>query len=185
MEYRFPEGFLWGAATAAYQIEGAWNEDGKGPSIWDEFCRRPGAIDNGDTGDIACDHYHRYRGDIELMKQIGIKTYRFSVSWPRVLPEVPGRVNEKGLRFYRNLDIDFSFHFKEQGHGIMADQSIPVVLHEHRVWSELAEGERDELSLKNYRRFLEKWGDRADLLVSGNGANGHSHEHGDDHDHDH
>ena len=103
MEYRFPEGFLWGAATAAYQIEGAWNEDGKGPSIWDEFCRRPGAIDNGDTGDIACDHYHRYRGDIELMKQIGIKTYRFSVSWPRVLPEVPGRVNEKGLRFYRNL----------------------------------------------------------------------------------
>lgn len=99
----FPEKFLWGAATAAYQIEGGWNENGKGPSIWDEFSHTPGRVMNNDTGDVACDHIHRYKEDIQLMKQIGLKAYRFSISWPRVLPEGTGKVNEAGLRFYSDL----------------------------------------------------------------------------------
>ena len=100
---RFPSNFVWGAATAAYQIEGAWNEDGKGESIWDRFSHTPGKITNGDTGDVACDHYHRYPEDIALMRQIGLKGYRFSVSWPRVLPAGFGRVNLAGLGYYDRL----------------------------------------------------------------------------------
>ena len=100
---RFPDGFLWGAATAAYQVEGAWDEDGKGPSIWDTFCRAPGRVANGHTGDVACDHYHRYVEDVALMRELGLGAYRFSVSWPRVLPEGTGRVNRAGLDFYSRL----------------------------------------------------------------------------------
>ncbi len=99
----FPSDFAWGAATAAYQIEGAYNEDGRGESIWDRFSHTPGKVQNGDTGDVACDHYHRYREDIALMKQIGIKAYRFSVSWPRVLPNGRGAANRAGLDFYDRL----------------------------------------------------------------------------------
>src|ERR1017187_5892916 len=91
----FPKRFLWGAATAAYQIEGAVAEDGRTPSVWDTFCRRPGAIAMDQTGDRGADHYHRYREDVRLMKELGLKGYRFSASWPRVMPE-RGRVNEKG-----------------------------------------------------------------------------------------
>jgi len=99
----FPKNFTWGVASAAYQIEGAPSEDGKGPSVWDMFCRKPGAIWNSQTGDIACDHYHRWRDDIALMQQLGIKAYRFSISWPRVLPDGTGPVNEKGLAYYEQL----------------------------------------------------------------------------------
>ena len=99
----FPSDFLWGAATAAYQIEGAWNEDGKGESIWDRFSHTPGKIRDGDTGDVACDHYHRYRDDIALMRQLGLKAYRFSISWPRVIPNGRGAVNPAGLDFYDRL----------------------------------------------------------------------------------
>ena len=99
----FPRGFAWGAATAAYQIEGAWNEDGKGESIWDRFSRTPGKIETGETGDVACDHYHRWPDDVVLMKEIGIKAYRFSISWPRILPEGRGHVNPPGLDFYSRL----------------------------------------------------------------------------------
>ena len=84
--YKFPPNFLWGAATASYQIEGAWNADGKGESIWDRFSHTPNKVTNDDTGDIACDHYHRFQDDIALMRQLGLKAYRFSVSWTRVLP---------------------------------------------------------------------------------------------------
>lgn len=100
---QFPAGFQWGAATAAYQIEGAAYEDGKGLSIWDTFCRQPGRIRNGDTGDIACDHYHRYREDVALMKHIGLQTYRFSISWPRIFPFGAGPANEAGFAFYDRL----------------------------------------------------------------------------------
>ena len=100
---KFPKDFAWGAATSSYQIEGAWNEDGKGPSIWDEFCRQPGKINNGDTADIACDHYHKWKEDVALMKELGLKTYRLSVNWPRVLPKGRGDVNKKGLEFYNKL----------------------------------------------------------------------------------
>ncbi len=98
----FPKGFVWGAACAAYQCEGAWDADGKGPSIWDDFCHEDGKshVSNNDTGDVACDFYHRYEEDIALMKQIGLKVYRFSVSWPRVMPNGTGEVNEAGLAFY-------------------------------------------------------------------------------------
>ncbi len=99
----FPADFLWGAATAAYQVEGAWNEDGKAPSIWDEFVRIPGKTFEGTTGDIAADHYHRYKEDVQLMAEMGLKSYRFSISWPRVLPEGDGAVNEQGIEFYSNL----------------------------------------------------------------------------------
>src|SRR5262245_28039298 len=86
----FPKDFLWGVATSAYQIEGAWNEDGKGPSIWDTYAHTPGKIKNGDTGDIANDHYHRYKEDVAQMKDIGANSYRFSVAWPRIFPEGTG-----------------------------------------------------------------------------------------------
>jgi beta-glucosidase len=99
----FPADFLWGVATAAYQIEGAWKEDGRGPSIWDRFCDTPGKIWEGHTGRIACDHYHRYRGDIGLMKDLGIQAYRFSISWTRLLPRGRGKVNARGLDFYERL----------------------------------------------------------------------------------
>lgn len=100
---RFPEGFVWGTATAAYQIEGAWDTDGRGPSIWDTFCRLPGAIRDGSSGDTAADHYHRYPADIDLMAQLGLKAYRFSIAWPRILPEGAGRLNTPGLDFYDRL----------------------------------------------------------------------------------
>ena len=99
----FPQGFLWGSATASYQVEGAVNEDGRGPSIWDTFSRTPGKTNNGDTGDVADDHYHRYKEDIALMKDLGLKTYRFSVAWPRVYPQGTGTPNPKGLDFYNHM----------------------------------------------------------------------------------
>ena len=99
----FPKDFTWGVASAAYQIEGAPVEDGKGPSVWDMFSRKPGAIWRNQTGDVACDHYHRFREDVALMKELGIRAYRFSISWPRVLPDGVGTVNEKGLGFYDQL----------------------------------------------------------------------------------
>ena len=100
---RLPAGFLFGTATAAYQIEGGHDADGKGPSIWDTFSRVPGAISTGETGDIACDHYHRWREDVKLMASLGCNAYRLSVSWPRVVPEGIGRPNDRGLAFYDRL----------------------------------------------------------------------------------
>lgn len=102
----FPDDFVWGTATASYQIEGAFQEDGKGPSIWDSFSHTPGKIDDGKTGDVAVDHYHRYPEDISIMKHLGLAHYRMSVSWPRVLPEGRGRVENRGLDFYDRLVDD-------------------------------------------------------------------------------
>lgn len=99
----FPDDFLWGASTASYQIEGAADEDGRGPSIWDKFCATPGKVKNGDTGARACDHYHRYREDVALMKALGLKAYRFSIAWPRIQPTGRGLANERGLAFYDRL----------------------------------------------------------------------------------
>ncbi|MEU5219687.1 GH1 family beta-glucosidase [Streptomyces sp. NPDC020807] len=100
---RFPADFVWGASTASYQIEGAPDEDGKGPSIWDTFVRRPGAIRDGHTGDVACDHYHRVDEDVALMRRLGLDAYRFSLAWPRVLPTGAGKVEPRGLDFYDRL----------------------------------------------------------------------------------
>jgi beta-glucosidase len=99
----FPRGFLWGSATASYQVEGAVNEDGRGPSIWDTFSHTPGKVVNDATGDVADDHYHRYKEDVQLMKSLGVKAYRFSVAWPRVFPQGAGTPNPKGLDFYNRL----------------------------------------------------------------------------------
>ncbi len=99
----FRDGFLWGAATAAYQVEGAWDADGKGPSIWDTLSRAPGRMAHGESGEVACDHYHRFREDVALMKELGLKSYRFSISWPRVLPDGTGKPNAAGLGFYSAL----------------------------------------------------------------------------------
>jgi beta-glucosidase len=99
-DFVFPSNFLWGAATAAYQIEGAWQEDGKGESIWDRFAHTPGKIKHGDTGDIACDSYHRWREDIALMRAMNLNSYRFSISWPRIQPLGTGSANSRGLDFY-------------------------------------------------------------------------------------
>ena len=100
---RFPENFLWGAATAAYQIEGAARDDGRGESIWDTFSRTPGKVYAGHTGDVACDHYHRYADDVAMMAELGLQAYRFSVSWPRIQPDGSGPVNPRGLDFYDRL----------------------------------------------------------------------------------
>jgi beta-glucosidase len=103
VEPRLPHDFVWGVSTSSYQIEGAVAADGRGPSIWDGFCRQPARIANGDTGDVACDHYHRYGEDIALMRRLGIQAYRFSVAWPRLLPQGSGPPNEAGLAFYDRL----------------------------------------------------------------------------------
>src|SRR3954462_8834708 len=100
---RFPDGFAWGTATASYQIEGAVQADGRGRSIWDTFAHTPGRVLNGDTGDVADDHYHRYREDVALMADLGITHYRFSLAWPRLQPTGRGRVTPAGLDFYRRL----------------------------------------------------------------------------------
>jgi beta-glucosidase len=100
---KFPDGFLWGTATAAYQIEGALDEDGRGPSMWDAFARTPGAIHDGSNAEVAVDHYHRYRDDVQLMKQLAARAYRFSIAWPRIFPEGAGKPNRKGVGFYSRL----------------------------------------------------------------------------------
>jgi beta-glucosidase len=101
--FQFSKDFLWGAATASYQIEGAWNEDGKGESIWDRFAHTVGKVKGGDTGDVACDSYDRYKEDVAIAKQLNLKSYRFSVSWPRIQPTGSGKPNEKGLDYYKQL----------------------------------------------------------------------------------
>jgi beta-glucosidase len=102
-DVQFPPGFWWGTATASYQIEGAVTEDGRGPSVWDTFSHTPGKVANGETGDVACDHYHRFRDDIALMAELGLTHYRFSIAWPRIQPSGQGEVNNAGLDFYSQL----------------------------------------------------------------------------------
>jgi 6-phospho-beta-glucosidase len=99
----FPQNFLWGAASAAYQVEGAWDEDGKGPSNWDVYVRTPGSTFKGTNGDVAVDHYHRYKEDVALMAEMGLKAYRFSIAWSRIFPQGRGAANEAGLKFYDDL----------------------------------------------------------------------------------
>ncbi len=131
--FSFPQGFLWGAATAAYQIEGAWNEDGKGESIWDRFSHTPGKVHNGETGDVADDHYHRYREDIARMQQLGLQAYRFSISWPRVLPTGRGLVQPRGLDFYDRL-VDVLLEAKIQPFATLYHWDLPQALQDQGGW---------------------------------------------------
>lgn len=129
----FPKDFLWGAATSAYQIEGAWNIDGKGENIWDHYVRTPGHIRNNDTGDVATDHYHRMREDVALMKAMGLKAYRFSISWSRVMPEGRGATNPSGLDFYSRL-IDELLAADIQPIACLNHWDLPQAIYELGGW---------------------------------------------------
>ncbi len=129
----FPKEFVWGAATAAYQIEGAAKEDGRGESIWDRFSHTPGNVDNGDTGDVAADHYHRWQEDIQLMKKIGLQAYRFSIAWPRVLPNGRGEMNKKGLDFYKQL-VDGLLEAGIQPYATLYHWDLPQALQDQGGW---------------------------------------------------
>ncbi|MCJ7433169.1 MAG: family 1 glycosylhydrolase, partial [Anaerolineales bacterium] len=130
----FPDGFTWGTATAAYQIEGAWDEDGKGESIWDRFSHTPGKIETGETGDIACDHYHRWPQDVALMKELGSKAYRCSIAWTRVLPNGRGDVNQSGLDFYNRL-VDALLEAKIEPFVTLYHWDLPQRLQEEGGWT--------------------------------------------------
>jgi beta-glucosidase len=143
--------FVWGVATSSYQIEGAANEGGRGQSIWDTFCKVPGKVANFDNGDIACDHYHRYKEDLDLMKWMGVKAYRFSVAWPRVIPDGVGRVNEMGLDFYDRL-IDSLLEREIAPWLTMYHWDLPEALQLRGGW--------------NNREVVEWFGEYAEMLTS-------------------
>src|SRR5579862_5945942 len=132
---RFPPGFLWGASTSAYQIEGAVHEDGRGVSIWDTYSHTPGRTVNGETGDVAADHYHRYLADIALMREIGLSAYRFSVAWPRVQPGGRGPANERGLDFYRRL-VDALLEAGIEPYATLFHWDLPQELQDAGGWPE-------------------------------------------------
>ncbi|MBP7757346.1 MAG: family 1 glycosylhydrolase, partial [Anaerolineaceae bacterium] len=133
-EIHFPAGFIWGAATSAYQIEGAWNADGKGESVWDRFCHSGWRVDGNDHGDVACDHYHRYAEDVALLKNLGVHSYRFSTAWTRVLPEGRGRVNPAGLGFYDRL-VDALLEAGIQPNLTLNHWDLPQALQEMGGWN--------------------------------------------------
>ena len=129
----FPANFYWGAATSSYQIEGAWDEDGKGESIWDRFSHTEGKVDNGDTGDVANDHYHRLDEDLGLIDSLGLNAYRFSISWPRILPGGRGTVNPKGLDFYERL-VDGLLQKGLEPFATVYHWDLPQILQDHGGW---------------------------------------------------
>lgn len=131
---KFPEGFVWGAATASYQIEGATSEDGRGDSVWDAFCRVSGKVADGASGAVACDHYHRYREDVRLMRGLGLPNYRLSVAWPRVMPDGAGKVNAKGLDFYDRL-VDELVENGVQPAITLFHWDYPTALQEQGGWA--------------------------------------------------
>lgn len=153
---RFPAGFVWGAATASYQIEGAADSDGRGESIWDRFARTPGRVRGGDNGDVACDHYHRYRDDVALMARLGLTAYRFSVSWPRVVPEGAGPVNDAGLDFYDRL-VDELLSHGIAPHVTLYHWDLPQALEDAGGWPVRATAE----AFADYARIVAgRLGDR-------------------------
>ena len=162
IECPFPNGFLWGAATSAYQIEGAVAEDGRGESIWDRFCREPGRIENGDTADIACDHYHRWREDIALMRRLGLNSYRFSIAWPRVFPTGKGPVNKPGLDFYERL-VDGLLAAGIEPLVTVYHWDLPAALQERGGWTNRDTAYR----FRDYAGLLfERLGDRVDRWLT-------------------
>jgi beta-glucosidase len=133
--YNFPKGFIWGAATSSYQIEGAWQADGKSESIWDRFSHTPGKIEDATTGDVACDHYYRWPEDVALMQALNLQAYRFSISWPRILPEGTGRVEQKGLDFYGRL-VDGLLEAGITPFATLYHWDMPQVLQDKGGWPE-------------------------------------------------
>ena len=166
----FPAGFLWGASTASYQIEGAANEDGRGKSIWDVFSRTPGRVKNGDTGDVACDHYHRWREDIELVADGGFAAYRFSTAWPRILPAGSGAVEARGLDFYDRL-VDGLIAHRIEPWLCLYHWDLPQALQEQGGWTNRDICER----FADYARIVvKKLGDRVRHWATFNEPNVHS-----------
>jgi len=130
---QFPPEFKWGTATSSYQIEGAWNSDGKGESIWDRFTHTHGKIEDGSSGDVACDHYRLWRDDVNLMAELGIQSYRFSISWPRLIPEGRGRINQAGLDFYHRL-VDGLLQAGIEPHITLYHWDLPQTLEDEGGW---------------------------------------------------
>lgn len=160
----FPQDFIWGCAASAYQVEGAWNEDGKGPSIWDTFVHTPGKIANGEHGDVTVDHYHRYKEDVALMRELGLDAYRFSVSWSRVLPNGAGPVNEAGLDFYERL-VDELLASKIEPYICLFHYDLPQALQDKGGWPN-----RDTAySFAEYARLVtERLSDRVKVWMTHN-----------------
>ena len=133
-EFKFPKDFIWGVAAGSYQIEGGWNEDGKGESIWDRFVHTPGNIKDGTTGDVACDFYHRYKEDIAMMAELGYKNFIYTISWPRVIPDGTGKVNPKGIEFYRNVLSCLREH-GINSYIVLYHWDLPQVLQDKGGWT--------------------------------------------------
>jgi len=179
---QFPKGFLWGTASASYQIEGGRSEDGKGESIWDRFSHAPGKIKNGDTGDVACDFYHRYPGDIALMADLGLNAARISLSWPRIIPGGKGAVNQKGLDFYKRV-VDELLKRNLQPWVTLYHWDLPQALEDLGGWPNRDTAEyfrdyaavvADELGdrVKNWMVFNEPWAFTMLGYLTGNHAPG-------------
>jgi beta-glucosidase len=160
----FPKDFVWGVATSAYQIEGAWNEDGKGPSIWDTFTHTPGKIANQETADTSVDHYHRYKDDVALMKELGLDAYRFSVAWSRVLPAGTGMVNRAGLDFYDRL-VDELLRNRIEPYVCLFHYDLPQALQDKGGWPN-----RDtSFAFADYARVVtERLSDRVSVWMTHN-----------------
>lgn len=162
--HRFPDGFVWGAATSSYQIEGSPTGDGKGPSIWDTFTRISGTIEDGSSGDIACDHYRRWEADVDLMTDIGLDAYRFSVSWPRVLPGGLGAINHRGLDFYDRL-VDRLLERGIEPFVTLYHWDLPQALQDRGGWPE----RHTAIAFAEYTRVVaERLGDRATNWITVN-----------------
>lgn len=160
----FPDNFLWGAATAAYQVEGAHDKDGKGPSIWDIFSHQPGTTYQDTNGDVAVDHYHRFREDVALMAEMGLQSYRFSVSWPRLLPNGRGEINEAGVKFYSDL-IDELLAHNIEPMLTLYHWDLPQALQDEGGWETRATAE----AFVEYARLCyERFGDRVKLWATFN-----------------
>jgi beta-glucosidase len=163
-EISFPGGFLWGAATAAYQIEGGVHEGGRGESIWDRFSHTPGKVEGGDSGDVACDHYHRYREDVAIMADLGLHAYRFSIAWPRLFPAGGGKLNHAGLDFYQRL-LDALLEAGIRPLATLYHWDLPQALQDKGGWVN-----RDTARyFADYASALfEKLGDRVKLWITHN-----------------
>jgi beta-glucosidase len=166
----FRENFIWGAASSSYQIEGGVHEDGKGLSIWDVMCNRPDVISDGYSGNVSCDHYHRYKEDVAMMRQIGLKAYRFSISWPRILPEGVGRINPKGIAFYDRLvdellennilpfatlfHWDFPYELYKKGGWLSDDSSNWFADYARTVVDALSDRVKDWITINETQSFI-------------------------------
>ena len=160
----FPDGFLWGTATASYQIEGGVKDGGRGESIWDRFSHTPGKIQDGNTGDVACDHYHRFREDVDIMKALGLKSYRFSAAWPRIFPDGGSRLNPAGLDFYSSL-VDALLEADIAPCLTLYHWDLPQALQDKGGWKN-----RDTAShFSDYAvTMFERFSDRVDMRITHN-----------------